>query len=133
MKSKGGRPSLQPGQKRSSRIDIKCSQQDKAVLVSRANSYGINLSCYMLRTALGKRVTVNPKEVLSELHELNLALARIGNNINQLTRYANIMLKLGRFNDAMALKLRCQLDEYLRQQNAIQRSFQKIIRELSSG
>lgn len=132
MKSKGGRPALQPDKKRTGRISIKCTVQDKAVLVRRANNYGINLSCYMLRTALGKRVIINPKEMLKELHEVNLSLARIGNNINQLTHYANIMLKLGHLNDNMAARLRSQLDEYLQQQASIERSFRQIIRNLTA-
>lgn len=131
MKSRGGRPLLEPHRKRTSRIEVKCTSIDKAMVIQHASSAGLKVSSYVLMKALGQKVPVNRQKYLEELHALNLELSRSGSNLNQLARYANTMLQLGHLNAEVIDKLKVKLDQYNQQQILIREEFRKIVRELS--
>lgn len=131
MKTKGGRPLMDPLKKRTARIEIKCTLIDKSQLVRRANTAGLKLSSFVLKSALGQKVPVNHQKYLRELHSLNLELSRSGNNLNQLAHYTNTMLKLGHLSSDISKQLSEKLDYHSEQLAKIQESFRKILRELS--
>jgi len=133
MKKKGGRPTLDPVRKRTARIEIKCTLTDKFKLTQQANTAGLKVSSFVLKSALGQKVPVNHQKYLQELHALNLELARSGNNLNQLAHYANTMLKLGRLDAAIVDQLLVKLDYYSERLEQIQASFRKILRELNQS
>ena len=64
---------------------MRCTEEEKARIVSKAESYGLPLSDYVLRSAAEKKIVV--AEGLSEIIKQQKA---IGNNLNQLVMLCNM-------------------------------------------
>lgn len=98
-----------------------------------AKTYGLTVTEYVLRKSFGQKLTFNHVELLKELHQMNLELARAGNNINQLAKYANTMNKVGKLRPEIADKLHTSLSTYLQKQDEVRSAFRKLIREMSKS
>ena len=71
--------------KRNKTITVRCTEEEKARIVSKAESYGLPLSDYVLRSATEKKIVV--AEGLSEIIKQQKA---IGNNLNQIAMLCNM-------------------------------------------
>ena len=70
--------------KRNATITIRCTDDERDKIRERAESHGLQLSDYVLRSALGKKIVV-----VNGLDEVIRQMKAIGNNINQLARAVN--------------------------------------------
>ena len=70
--------------KRNVTITIRCTVDERDKIRGRAESHGLPLSDYVLRSALGKKIVV-----AEGLDEVVRQMKAIGNNINQLARAVN--------------------------------------------
>ncbi|MCE5223200.1 MobC family plasmid mobilization relaxosome protein [bacterium] len=131
MDRKGGRPRLADDKKRSSAFLIKCKKSEHNMIRDSAKTHGLTVTEYVLRKSFGQKLTFNHVELLKELHQMNLELARTGNNINQLAKYANTMNKVGKLKPEIADKLHTSLSTYLQKQDEVRSAFRKLIREMS--
>ena len=71
--------------KRNKTITVRCTEEEKARILSKAESYGLPLSDYVLRSAAEKKIVV--AEGLSEVIKQQKA---ISNNLNQLAMLCNM-------------------------------------------
>ncbi len=126
-----GRPRNKPEENKAAEIKVRCLTRDKEEIVRLSKTYGLNISSYVLKRSLGQKLTFNHVELLKELHQMNLELARTGNNINQLAKYANTMNKVGKLKPEIADKLHTSLSTYLQKQDEVRSAFRKLIREMS--
>ncbi|MGV8135975.1 MAG: plasmid mobilization relaxosome protein MobC [Mangrovibacterium sp.] len=133
MARKGGRPKLEDDKKKSAAFLVKCRQSEHSMIKSTAKGYGLTVTEYVLRKSFGEKLTFNHVELLKELHQLNLELARAGNNINQLAKYANTLNKVGKLRPEIADKLHAVLSSYLQKQDEVRITFRKLIRETSKA
>lgn len=72
--------------RRSLILKVRVSRDEHRSLAERARECGLGTSTYMRRVALGSVPRARPRRL--ESHAIH-QLARIGNNLNQLTRAAN--------------------------------------------
>ncbi|KZU21369.1 mobilization protein [Lactiplantibacillus plantarum] len=69
-------------------IHYRLSELEYRKLVTSASQIGLSTSAYAKQLALRSKL-IEPKFSHEDAVQLNLALARIGNNLNQLTKQAN--------------------------------------------
>ena len=70
--------------KRNVTITVRCTVDERDKIRGRAESHGLLLSDYVLRSALGKKIVV-----VNGLDDVIRQMKAIGNNINQLARAVN--------------------------------------------
>lgn len=81
--SKGGRPRKDPDERRSLTHGLRLSPNEKEKLEQRAKRAGLNLSEYIRRRALGKKIQTKVEE------EAIRQIRRAGVNLNQIAKWAN--------------------------------------------
>ncbi len=69
--------------------------------------------------------------MVREIHQLNLELARAGNNINQLAKHANTLQRVKRLKPEIADMFNALMTDYLQKQDEIRKVFRKLTREMS--
>ena len=70
--------------KRNVTITVRCTVDERDKIKGRAESHGLPLSDYVLRSALGKKIVV-----VNGLDDVIRQMKAIGNNVNQLARAVN--------------------------------------------
>ncbi|MBO6141658.1 MAG: plasmid mobilization relaxosome protein MobC [Ruminococcus sp.] len=70
--------------KRNVTITVRCTEDEREKIKSRAAQHGLKLSDYVLRSAMGKKIVV-----VGGLDEVVRQLKALGNNVNQIARAVN--------------------------------------------
>jgi hypothetical protein len=106
-------------------VIFRCTFAEKAALVAKADAAGLP-NATLMREALGLVQARRRKPVPRVDPSLTLAVARIGGNLNQLSRWINGAVKSGRANNIDALKVSVRLV-------AIERQLAQIIGQQSEA
>ena len=77
------------------------------------------------------QIMFSAKELIAQLDLLGAELARIGNNINQLARYANVLSKRALLSPQIIERYNVLLAEYLKTQQRIEINLRKLIRSMT--
>jgi len=77
-------------------------------------------------------VVINARELISQLDRIGTELARSGNNINQLAKYANTLNKQGLLSKIVGARYVNLLQEFNRNQMDLEVTLRKIIRTMAS-
>ncbi|PJN95209.1 hypothetical protein CNY89_09835 [Amaricoccus sp. HAR-UPW-R2A-40] len=83
-----GRPRLPPEALRDTRVQLRLTAEERAELERRADAFGLSLSDYLRRRALGSAMPATAAEERARA-ALATALLRIGVNLNQAMRRYN--------------------------------------------
>jgi hypothetical protein len=102
------RPTLSPGERRSARVSVSLTEAEREALSEQARDVGLPLAVLVARLALSGQVQA-PTIPAANLQAVG-ELARIGNNLNQLTRLShqlgvpgdNLVVLLGELSQAVA-------------------------------
>ena len=78
----------QPNRRDSRQINFRVSEQDYLKLSQSAKTLNMSVPAFVKKKAQGARI-VAPKIGAKEAQELTRQLAKIGGNLNQLTKHAN--------------------------------------------
>jgi len=91
-----GRPVMIKG-KRSRKIDVRFSEEEFAFVINLEKLLGLKRSDIIRKKTLevDLQLILDARLLLSSIDQIGLELSRSGNNINQLAKYANIMIKQG--------------------------------------
>lgn len=132
MRNKG-RPPLVSG-KRIKKIDVRFTQEEFDLVLALEKSSGMSKADLIRKKLLlgGEKMVIDSKAVRNNLDTLGLELARAGNNINQLARYANILNKDGLLSAVVIDRLLLELRKYNKIKMDLERLMRKLIRLLSS-
>ena len=77
--------------KRTNRIEIRCSDEELAQLRNRAFAAGLQLAVYLRESGLGKELRVIPSpEEKEKLFKAQRCLSGIANNLNQIVKQIHI-------------------------------------------
>jgi hypothetical protein len=127
-----GRPVLLEG-KRSKKIDARFTEDEYKVVLALEKELSIKKSDLIRRALLSNapKVLVNAKEMLRLLDAIGLELARSGNNLNQLARYANILKKRSMLSPVVVERFNYLFETYLSQQKDLDSSLRKVLRLLA--
>jgi len=100
---------------RTKRFEIRLTAEEFNRLKSEAEEYGHSPTQYVRKRIFKREVAViNAVEFLSQYRERNRQLNKIGNNINQLARYANYVENSGKVSPAIIEELNSCLREFVR-------------------
>lgn len=89
-------------------VIFRCTPTEKAALVAKARAAGLP-NATLMREALGLTEARRRKPVPRVDPQLTFAIARVGGNLNQLSRWINGAVKSGRATQIDALKVAAQL------------------------
>nr|WP_068890412.1 plasmid mobilization relaxosome protein MobC [Pedobacter panaciterrae] len=128
-----GRPVMNSGQ-RIKKIDTRFTVEEFNMILDLEKTLGIRrtdlIRIRVLENSMG--LVVNAKEVISRLDVLGADLGRIGNNMNQLAKYANTLNKRGVLSPQIIERYNMLLEDYLRIQKRLDAALRKVIRSMVS-
>lgn len=121
---------MKASEKRTKKIDARFTEDEYNLVLETEKTLGITKTD-LVRNALlknGKAVIINAKELISHLDKAGTELGRSGNNINQLARYANMLIKKNALSPVVAERFNILLKQYLANQKDLETTLRKIIR-----
>ena len=71
---------------------------------------------------------INNVELIKRLDVIGKEFGRIGNNINQLAKYANIQIKTGKVDPKTMVRFSNQMDIYLQERRKMTKSYRALAR-----
>lgn len=118
--------------KRTRKIDVRFTEEEFALVLEMEMTLGLKRTDLIrMRILQSSQVIVNARELIVQLDQLGAELGRIGNNINQLARYANILNKRALLSVQIIARYNKLLEEYIRIQQQLEVTLRKIIRSVS--
>ena len=129
---KGGRKKLQPNQRRTIKLQVHVTNQEFDQIESRFHVSGERyLSDYLRILILDERKSVsiiNKKDLIKQLDRIGVQIHRIGNNINQIAKYANIQLKSGKIDQRTLDNFNFQMEQYLKEKQNLVKAYRALTR-----
>lgn len=117
------------GKENKTQYNFRMTTEEKKLLHQLASESGRTVSGY-IRAILfgGEKATINAVEFLKEYKAQIHEMQKIGNNINQLTHYANICINSGKLSEAVVQEMNEKLGELIHCERSIESLEKKIIR-----
>ncbi len=130
-RKKSGRPAKV--NRRERRIFIRLSHEELERLLFLENETGSNRSSLFRTMVLNNsnKVFLNARELLKMLNVISGEIGRIGNNINQLARYSNIVSKSSNVSAGVVTNFNELMMEYLLIEQDLHKAFRDIYRLMS--
>lgn len=126
-----GRPPLTEG-KRTFKIDVRFTEEEYKLIVKMERTLGISKTNLVRQRVLknGDGIVINAKTLISELNQIGAELGRSGNNLNQLTHYANVLNLKEVLSPVVVERYLLLLHENLKSRSQLDTTLRKIIRLL---
>lgn len=118
--------------KRIKKIDARFTQEEFDRVVALEKALGISKT-ELVRMRILKDsglLVVNANELIRRLDLLGADLGRVGNNINQLAKYANTLNKRGLLSPQIIERFNVVLSSYIDIQQQLEVALRKIIRSM---
>lgn len=117
------------GKENKTQYNFRMTAEEKKLLHQLASDSGRTVSGY-IRAKLfgGEKATINAVEFLKEYKAQIHEMQKIGNNINQLTHYANICINSGKLSEVVVQEMNERLGELIHCERSIESLEKKIIR-----
>ena len=131
FKKLNGRPKLKDG-KRIKFINVRFTEDEYKDVSELEKQLGITKTDLIRMRILSdaKKTVINSKELIHHLDKVGAELGRIGNNINQLAKHANILKLQGGLNPGIISKFNELFGDYIKVQQLLEISLRKIIRAM---
>ena len=71
---------------------------------------------------------INNVELIKHLDPIGTEIGRIGNNINQLAKYANIQIKSGKVNTSVIIDFIEVMDKYMKERRELFKAYRALVR-----
>ena len=131
-KQRGGRRRLEQNQKRAIKLQAHVTVIEYEKLNDQFRATGIRYFSDYLRLMIldrGKaRSITNKQELIKQLDKIGIQISRIGNNINQIAKYANIQLKSGKIDQRTMDRFNSLMEEYLNEERNLIRAYRALAR-----
>lgn len=130
---RAGRPLLNEG-KRAFKITARFNEEEYRLVQDLEQALGINKTDLIRSRVLqnGTIVTINAKESIRQLDHIGAELGRLGNNVNQLARYANMLKKENILSPVVVERFVLLFENFVKNQHELDISLRKIMRILGS-
>ncbi|HEY4195364.1 MAG TPA: plasmid mobilization relaxosome protein MobC [Mucilaginibacter sp.] len=131
FKKLNGRPKLKEG-KRTKFINVRFNEDEFKHVGELEKQLGITKADLIRMRILSdaKKTVINSKELIQHMDKVGADLGRIGNNINQLAKHANVLRLNGNLNPAIISDFNELFEDYIKVQKLLEISFRKIIRAM---
>ena len=131
-KQKGGRKKLQTNQRRNIKLQVHVTNPEfDRIEILFQDSGERYLSDYLRILILDERKSrrmINKKDLIKQLDRIGIQISRIGNNINQIAKYANIQLKSGKIDQRTLNNFNDQMEQYLKVQQNLVKTYRALTR-----
>jgi hypothetical protein len=133
FKKLNGRPKLKTG-KRIKFINVRFTADEYKLVEELEKELAVSKTELIRMRILSdaKSTVVNARQLIRHLDDAGAEMGRIGNNINQLARHANVLKLQGNLNPAVIGKFNLLFEEYIRIQQMLETSLRKIIRAMGN-
>ena len=71
---------------------------------------------------------INNVELIKNLDLIGTEIGRLGNNINQLAKYANIQIKSGKVNTSVIIDFIGVMDRYMKERRELAKAYRALVR-----
>jgi Bacterial mobilisation protein (MobC) len=124
-----GRPRLKSG-KRIKKIDTRFTEDEYKLVEDLEKALGVSKTELVRMRLLNNadQVVINAKSLINALDAIGAEMGRIGNNINQLAKHANILKLQGELSPITVTKFNTLLESYIGVQQALETALRKVIR-----
>jgi hypothetical protein len=131
LKKLTGRPKLKEG-KRARFINVRFTEDEYKLVTEMEEQLDISKAELIRMRILtdAKKVVINSKELIKRLDGVGAELGRIGNNINQLAKHANILKLQGQLSPLVIKKFNELFEEYILVQQLLEAALRSIIRAM---
>ena len=121
---------MKNGDIRTKKIDARFTEDEYKLVLELERTLGIRKTDLVRNGLLknAKTVIINAKDLIGQLDRTGAELGRSGNNINQLARYANSLVKKEVLSPVVAERFNVLLEQYLANQRDLETTLRKIIR-----
>jgi hypothetical protein len=130
---KKGRPVVPVEIRRSKKIDARFTESEYAQILELEKALGISKTEIIRVKALSgsRQLVINARKMIFQLDHIGADLARVGNNINQLAKYANSLQKRGMLSEQIVERFNLLFEQHIKIQLDLETALRKIIRQLS--
>lgn len=118
--------------KRVKKIGARFTQEEYDTILALEKQLGI-CETDLVRMRLlndASKYVVNAKDFIITIDGLGAEMGRVGNNINQLAKHANILKKVGAIHPTVIIRFNELFEQYLAILQAVETTLRKIIREM---
>ncbi|AYL95311.1 plasmid mobilization protein [Mucilaginibacter celer] len=131
LKKLMGRPIVKDG-KRTKFVNVRFTEDEFKDIVELEQQLGVSRTeLIRMRVLADSRKTVVDSRVLIKyLDDVGAEMGRIGNNINQLTKHANVLSLKGQLDPLIIDRFNYLFNDYIKVQQALEATFRKIIRAM---
>ena len=128
----GGRKSLPATELKTRKLQLHVTELEYANIKLVYNASGKKtVSDFMRALILDKDKSnsiINKVELIKHLDVIGNEIGRIGNNINQLAKYANIQIKSGKVDQKTMIRFTDQMDSYLKERRELAKAYRALVR-----
>lgn len=128
----GGRRKLNASERREIKLQLHVTKDEYDLLKTLWQASGQRFISDYLRSMVlepGKaKNLVNNSALIRQLDKTGTTLSKIGSNINQLARYANIQMKTGKIDQRTMVQFNLRMDQYLREQKELSKAYRALVR-----
>jgi hypothetical protein len=131
-KNIGGRKKLPSNQLKSKKLQMHVTALEYNNIQALYKASGKKtLSDFMRTMVLDENKSnsiINNVELIKHLDKIGKEISRIGTNINQLARYANIQMLSGKVDPRTMIKFNDQMDSYLQKKRELTKAYRAMVR-----
>ena len=129
---KGGRKKLPSNQRRTIKLQVHVTNYEFDRLKSLFQDSGERyLSDYLRILIFDERKSmsmINKKDLIKQVDRIGVEIGRVGNNINQIAKYANIQMKAGKIDQRTLNNFNDQMADYLKSQQNLAKAYRALVR-----
>lgn len=128
---KGGRPRLAEGERKDFLLRLRLTEQERKGLAAQASGAGYKeVSVYARKKlfAPSDAPTHNPKQLFQAIDKTGAELKRIGNNINQIARYAHYLEQHNMVEGKVLAEYNQRFQEFIQVEEAYVKAIRAYLR-----
>ncbi|GGA95623.1 plasmid mobilization protein [Mucilaginibacter rubeus] len=131
LKKLMGRPTVKEG-KRTKFINVRFTEDEFKEIVELEQQLGLSRTELIRMRVLAdtQKIVVNSRVLIKYLDDVGAEMGRIGNNINQLAKHANVLNLKGQLDPLIVDRFNYLFNDYIKVQQVLEATFRKIIRAM---
>ncbi len=125
--NRGGRPRKETG-KKDRRVVVYLTEEELAILVALEKETGLTRSILFIGRVLDEQDYFVTRDVIQQLASIGQSVGRVGNNINQLAKQANLAMKNQYFPPSILEAFNKQMWKHFDNQTELHKLFRQMYR-----